>query len=139
MGLGEMIKFARQEIGMTQKELAKEIGCAEVTIRQYEANRREPDYKTYRKLEDALKIALVAHPADEILNLDYPSAEANSGGPARIVLLAAYDKLNGEGQKIAVERIKELALIPQYQRTEPPEEEKAGESSSTDENPPEGL
>lgn len=66
MGLGEIIRYARNQLGMTQKELANEVGCAEVTIRQYEANRREPSYEMCLKLEDALKISLVAHPENDI-------------------------------------------------------------------------
>lgn len=149
MGMGEIIKLARKDLGMTQKELSDIVGCAEVTIRQYEANRREPAYDMCLKLEDALHIALVAHPVpEELLHVSSDPVEINTGGPLRIVLLDAYNKLNGEGQRIAVERIKELALIPKYQATptENPagieagahEGEKMGDLSTKQEKPPEG-
>ena len=42
MSVGDHIKNARKSAGMTQKELAEKCGAAEITIRQYESNKREP-------------------------------------------------------------------------------------------------
>ena len=42
MSIGERIKKARKERGLTQKELAKKVGVATGTIQQYELGKREP-------------------------------------------------------------------------------------------------
>ena len=42
MNLGQVIKRKREENGLTQKQLATLVGCAEITIRQYENGSREP-------------------------------------------------------------------------------------------------
>nr|DAV06175.1 MAG TPA: helix-turn-helix domain protein [Caudoviricetes sp.] len=42
MAIGHRIQEIRKKRGITQKELATEIGCAEITIRQYESGKRQP-------------------------------------------------------------------------------------------------
>ena len=56
MNLGESIRNARKKAGYTQKKLAEKSGLAEITIRQYEANKREPRYEQIKKIATALKI-----------------------------------------------------------------------------------
>ena len=58
MTTGERIKKARINAGLTQKELAQKIGVAEITIRQYEADKRLPKNKDITgKLADALHVS----------------------------------------------------------------------------------
>lgn len=59
---GSVIKSARIKAGLTQKELAKKAGLAEITIRQYEANKREPRTENLKKIASALNI-----PVNELL------------------------------------------------------------------------
>ena len=47
---GARIKAARKFAGLTQKELAGSIGCAEMTIRRYEASRRTVKLQTLEKI-----------------------------------------------------------------------------------------
>ena len=56
MTIGERIKYYRLQKGLTQKELATMIGVAEITIRQYESNKREPKKENVYKLMDALSL-----------------------------------------------------------------------------------
>ena len=42
MSIGENIKNIRMQKGLTQKQLAEKSGVAEITIRQYESDKREP-------------------------------------------------------------------------------------------------
>ena len=44
--------------------------------------------------------------------------KANKGNTD--ILLAAYDKLNDRGQAVAIERVEELAKIPEYKKEQPP-------------------
>lgn len=165
MKMGETIRSARNYLGLTQKELAHLVGVAEVTIRQYEADRREPSYSTYLRLEEALRTCLVVHPPeakeleeeaikfveerarevegkeDELFGSAYlPEVELTYADPisvlptkngkpseAQIHLISAYNRLNEEGKRIAIERIEELTEVPKYRRTEPPEGEEPPE------------
>lgn len=52
---GAQIKKFRIARKMTQAELAGKIGCATITIRQYENNSRTPGIVTMQKLAFALK------------------------------------------------------------------------------------
>ena len=50
MNIGERIKAVRKESKLTQKQLANKVGVAEITIRQYESNKREPSFGQLQKI-----------------------------------------------------------------------------------------
>ena len=54
MEIGENIKMFRKAFSLTQAQLAKEIGVAEITIRKYEADKRKPSYDMLSKIADVL-------------------------------------------------------------------------------------
>lgn len=54
--IGKRIKDRRKELNMTQKELAQLIGCAEITVRQYESGRNAPKIETRAALAKALDL-----------------------------------------------------------------------------------
>ncbi len=56
MTVGNNIKRIRIEQNLTQKELAEKLGCAEITIRQYELDKRQPNIKQLQKLAVALNV-----------------------------------------------------------------------------------
>lgn len=56
MNLGECIRNARKKAGYTQKTLAQKSGLAEITIRQYETNKREPRLEQIEKIAAALEL-----------------------------------------------------------------------------------
>ena len=58
MSVGDHIKNARKSAGMTQKELAEKCGAAEITIRQYESNKREPRNEQLMKIARILNVEL---------------------------------------------------------------------------------
>lgn len=58
--IGMRIKNRRKELRMTQKELGQKIGCAEITIRQYESGRNAPKIDTRIALAKALDISYAA-------------------------------------------------------------------------------
>ena len=45
MQLGLYIKSRRKNLGMTQKQLAKNVGVTDVTISRYENGEREPSLR----------------------------------------------------------------------------------------------
>ena len=58
-GYGELVRRARERMGLTREALAALIGEKESTIRRVEAEQLEPSLDLARKLERALKIKLL--------------------------------------------------------------------------------
>lgn len=52
MSIGQKIKQKRTEAKMTQAQLAEALGLSTITIRQYEADKREPRYQTLEKISE---------------------------------------------------------------------------------------
>ena len=50
MQLGPYIKSRRKNLGMTQKQLAKNVGVTDVTISRYENGECEPSFTEFIKL-----------------------------------------------------------------------------------------
>ena len=59
------LRAARERKGMTQKELAENIGVAKSTYSLYESGNREPNVQTIKKIADILNVS-----ADELLGID---------------------------------------------------------------------
>ena len=58
MAIGEKIKIIRKARQVTQKQLGVVTGLAEITIRQYEANKYAPSVENLRKIASALGVSL---------------------------------------------------------------------------------
>lgn len=58
MKIGDVIKQKRKEAGLTQEALAQKVGCATITIRQYEAGKREPSISTLQDIATALDLEI---------------------------------------------------------------------------------
>lgn len=56
--LGMRIQAARKKAGLTQKELAAQIGLATGTVQQYELGKRTPKLEVLQNIADALEISL---------------------------------------------------------------------------------
>ena len=61
----ENLKNARERKGMSQKDVAEEIGVAKSTYSLYESGNREPNVQTIKKIADVLNVS-----ADELLGLN---------------------------------------------------------------------
>lgn len=57
MRIGEKIKDIRKRAGLTQEELAKQVGVSTMTIRRYESNERICPRPTYTKILKVLDIS----------------------------------------------------------------------------------
>ena len=62
MVAGQRLRQARQKAGLTQTQLAIQIGVKPAEISQYESNKRTPRWQVFNKLLDVLNVT-----ADEIL------------------------------------------------------------------------
>ena len=56
MGIGENIKQFRKQRKLTQKQLGELSGTSEITVRQYETNRRAPRIEQLNKIAIALGV-----------------------------------------------------------------------------------
>ena len=138
--IGAKIRDARKAAGLTQAELATLIGAATITIRQYETGKRTPRPPQIRRIANALNSAI-----SELVPPDYwsllagPESHQESAemwddqwsAKTHGALLRAFAELNAEGQRVAVERIKELAEISRYRRPLPnPDEREAADNAA---------
>jgi transcriptional regulator with XRE-family HTH domain len=57
MSIGKRIREYRKALSLTQKELAEQSGIAEITIRQYENEKRTPNATKLKSIATALKIS----------------------------------------------------------------------------------
>lgn len=130
MTVGERIRNTRKSVGMTQKELADKIGVTYVVVSQWENGRRNPKVKSLETIAKALDVPLhtlvginpeVNSPenqkvADDVAKMLVQAGITIKSTSQKDKMDAAFDKLNKEGQRVAVERVEELAEIPKYQR-----------------------
>ena len=61
----ENLKLARERKGISQKDIAENIGVAKSTYSLYESGNREPNVQTIKKIADFLSVS-----ADVLLGLD---------------------------------------------------------------------
>ena len=61
------LKKAREQKGLTQKDVAEIIGVAKSTYSLYESGSREPNVQTIKKIADTLNVS-----ADVLLGLEDP-------------------------------------------------------------------
>lgn len=89
----ENLRIAREQRGLTQKEVAEGVGVAKSTYSLYESGAREPNVQTIKKLADLLKTS-----ADKLLGLDDTETIAahKDGGnftPEELEKIEEYKKL----------------------------------------------
>lgn len=119
MSVGAKIKKERQVKRMTQKELATSAGIAEISVRQYESEKRQPKIDQLQKIANALQINIIdilddstlLQNSNEILN----SMLENMGESKSDTLNEYFEVLNEEGKDKAIEQVELLTKIPEYQ------------------------
>lgn len=118
MSIGNRIKYYRKLQGCTQQQLADEIQLSVMSIRRYESSQRIPSLEQLRKIALALGVTV-----SDLVDPEYwstlPADQAatafgNQPLTAKNALDAAFDQLNDEGQRKAIERVEELTEIPRY-------------------------
>ena len=91
MTIGERIKKARLENGLTQEQLAKMIGVAKSTLTGYEKGNREPDAMKINALAKVLKVT-----GDYLLNTGF----VPSISPRAMEIARAYDSMSAYGKSL---------------------------------------
>ncbi|OUN39682.1 hypothetical protein B5G28_04150 [Faecalibacterium sp. An77] len=128
--IGRRIAIERHRAGLTQAELAAKVGLAPITIRQYEKGLREPRIDTLRKIAETLETNITYFLPTPAENQNYFDKVRNSLSFKEIDQLENFDlwteeenldliseavqMLNLEGQKVALERVRELVEIARY-------------------------
>lgn len=139
MDTGKKIKSYRIDNRLTQKKLGEKLGVTAVTIGQWETGKRKPKIETLNKIADALNISvrnLIGVTFDNEISQN--SIDEHKGKELEqlfhgifmsdqeenlMQIYNIFDCLNEIGQRVAIERLEELAEIPKYQRTSDQEEE----------------
>ncbi len=117
MTIGEKIKLTRKAANKTQKELADSVGIAMNTISRYETGERAPSWDSITQIAGALGLtaAELLTGVDEYEKNAVSDFEEADALHAR--LISAFERLNDNGQNVAVERVEELAEMEKYTRT----------------------
>lgn len=119
---GQAIKEARILKKMTQAELAKSLGLATITIRQYENGTREPKLDVLRKIAAALDISVYS-----LVSFEEASFLLEEGVKEKFLaygktweqldrIQEAFSKLNQRGAERAASAVEDIAKIPEYQK-----------------------
>lgn len=58
MEMGKLIRQARKNAGLTQRELGEKMGIEQSTVRRYETDRLNPKVETLRKIANACGVPL---------------------------------------------------------------------------------
>lgn len=61
----ENLRYAREQKGLSQKDVAEKIGVAKSTYSLYESGNREPNVQTIKKISDVLNVS-----ADDLLGIN---------------------------------------------------------------------
>lgn len=119
MKFNERLRAIRKEKGLTQAELAEKAGIAVNSVRLYEAGARLPKLDTIARMAVAMGLSANDLIAGQWGNFEgvFLSAEEFQQDDRESRLLYHFRNLNDNGQTVAVERVEELAKIPDYQRT----------------------
>lgn len=98
--IGDKIKVLRKSFGLTQKELAENVGIARATLSGYEKQTSQPDIETLKKLASFFSVS-----TDYLLGLE---DAAPSGEDFLRELLYLGKKLNGLNRTIIRGKMAEL-------------------------------
>lgn len=111
--IGDTLRKLRKEANMTQSDLAKKIGVQRSLISKYESGAIDPTFSQLQRIVDAMGISY-------IYLYDFSEGRSYVTLNSQDRIRAAFDMLNEEGQKKAVERIEELTEVPKYRKENDP-------------------
>lgn len=106
MSLGENIKNARKQKGITQKELSEKIGKGFSTVQKYEIDVIVPPISIINKIAEVLEVSVESLVSDKELGIIKESQEMGLSElrkQRKEKLLTSWEKLNDSGQFLAVE------------------------------------
>ena len=132
MTIGDTLKQARLNAGLTQKQLGEKCGMADSAIRKYESGKIKPKIETLKKIAAALNVSVIDladfDTATEILAEDINQIRMRYGQetPQYYRMVEAFSTLNHTGAEKAAVAVEDLAKVPEYRR-----EDGAGSGDTT--------
>lgn len=115
MEFKDMLKYYRQNMGLSQRELAARLKLSPSTISMYEVGNREPDFETEEKIADFFNVDLNTLRGKDTEAAPFPAA-APSLSPDRKDLLDKYDSLNDEGKAKVLDYTSDLVAGGRYEK-----------------------
>ena len=130
MNIGQIIKKRREELGISQEELAKKAGYkSRSSINKIEVDGRGLPQSKIAAIANALQTT-PAYLMGWEENEDFALEQVNSCfGTNAKEILSNFQQLNDNGQKEALKRVSEMVHIPQYSKLTPPVQLKADSRS----------
>lgn len=120
MDIGQIIKQRREELGMSQEELARKAGYkSRSSINKIEVDGRGLPQSKITAIAKALRTtpaSLMGWEETESFALDHVNS---CFGESAREMLSNFQKLNENGQKEALKRVSEMVHIPQYTKADP--------------------
>ena len=125
MGIGNRMKQARLEKGLSQKILGNILGCSQQMIAQYENEKRTPKYETIVKFAEALDVDIdylmdapfTFKEPDKTISLNEEIGkddDSNVTFPLKRKLEEIYNELNVDGKRKVTEYAIDIRKIPEY-------------------------
>jgi transcriptional regulator with XRE-family HTH domain len=108
-GFGDLVRYARQQSGLTQEQLAVAVDLSAKGLAKIERDEVSPSLKNFQKIVQALKIPQSALAA---LMEEGSDAERRTRESKIAVVVG---QLTGVGQDLALQQIS--ALLPHFRRT----------------------
>lgn len=125
MTIGERIHDLRKAKRLTLQQLGDKVGVSASAISFYEKGKREPSFDMISCIAEALDTfpAKLMYGWDEDFFALHPELRKDLAphlplSDNETALLAAFARLNPDGQRKALERVEELSEVPKYQRGE---------------------
>ncbi len=122
MTIGDTLKQARLNAGLTQKQLGEKCGMADSAIRKYESGKIKPKIETLKKIAAALNVSVIDladfDTATEILAEDINQIRMRYGQetPQYYRMIEAFSTLNHTGAEKAAVAVEDLSKVPEYRR-----------------------
>lgn len=132
MAVADRIDTILQERGLSRRQLAIKAGIPPSSLQSALERGHNITLETLQKIAAALDMGFMVKKDGEVEfyefrdapSIDHPgqleAVKAWAANRGKNQLNQAYDSLNEKGQQVAVERVEELAKIPDYQKETSP-------------------
>ena len=140
MTIGDTLKQARLNAGLTQKQLGEKCGMADSAIRKYESGKNKPKIEPLKKIAAALNVSVIDladfDTATEILadEINQISMRYGQEPPQNYRTVQALSTLNHTGAEKAAVAVEDLAKVPEYRREDDAAIRETAQDTYTDNN-----
>ena len=118
--IGENIKAARKKCGMTQGQLASQLGLTKAAVSRYELGQRNANLPLLEKIAKVTGVYIGDLVGADYWNHvpDHEVAASFAEDPAASLAASLFGKLNKDGQQRAIEYLEMLNDSEKYKRLE---------------------